>query len=121
MTLNRRREMVAPVLFVRVRRSRIVPKVLLLPGSEVGSYTKLVALPVVTEGSIGVLVNPPLELWIGPSRFSGPGVASNCPRPETNVPFVSPKRKSAALLLVSLGVPEARSRNMVYCRLEVGS
>src|SRR5689334_16160077 len=37
------------------------------------------------------------------------------------VPAVSAKVKSVALLFESTGTPEPNRRNIVYCRLEVGS
>src|SRR6266545_433336 len=101
-TRQRRRVTFAPVLFVIVLRMSSVPKVELFTGSEVKSLTRLGGLEEATHGSSRLTGNDALR-WMGLERFSGPGAPRRWPAP-AEVPFVSTKMKSAALLFVSFGV-----------------
>src|SRR5947209_15215639 len=101
---KRRRVMLAPVLFVTVRRIESVPKVELFGGSEVKSRARLGELEEPTPGSR--IVSPTKALrWIGPARFSGPGAPSVDCRVLMIAPFVATKAKSLLLLSVSCGRP----------------
>src|SRR4029453_16204899 len=99
MTLYRRRVTFPPVLFTTVRRMSSVPKVELFAGSLVKSRTRLGAADCATHVSSRSTANEALRS-IGDERFSGPGAPRRWPAP-AEVPLVSTKMKSAALLLVS--------------------
>ena len=90
------------MLLVNVNLKSIVPKVELFAGSEVKSRTRLGGLAPLTQGSKAAAEKLALR-WIGDDKFSGAGAPSRCPAP-ADVPFVSTKIKSAALLFVSFGV-----------------
>ena len=85
-----------PVLFTNLRRMDSVPKVELFGGSEVKSRTRFGGLIAATFASRKLATIKPLRR-IGLERFSGPGEPSRCPAP-ADVPLVSTKMKSAALL-----------------------
>ena len=100
---KRNRVTLAPVLLVNVRRIVSVPNVELFPGSEVKSRTRFGGLDPATQGSSKVAGTTELRS-IGLERFSGPGAPRRCPAP-AEVPFVSTKMKSVALLSVSTTAP----------------
>src|SRR5687768_18283234 len=79
-----------------------VPNVELFAGSDVKSRTRFGGDAAATHGSSRFTANEAFR-WIGELRFSGPGAPRRCPAP-ADVPLVSTKTKSAALLLVSFGV-----------------
>src|SRR5215212_9737337 len=99
---KRNRVTLAPVLLVMVRRMSNVPKFELFARSEVKSRTRLGGDAGATQTSSRSALNDALR-WIGALRFSGPGAPRRWPAP-AEVPLVSTKMKSAALLFVSLGV-----------------
>src|SRR4030095_5059314 len=102
-TRIRRRVTFPPVLLVIVLRISRVPKVELFGGSEVKSRTRLGGAAFPTQVSSRFTANEAFRS-IGAERFSGPGAPSRCPAP-ADVPLVSTKMKSAALLSLSLTVP----------------
>src|SRR5688572_9494699 len=99
---HRRRVTFPPVLLVTVLRKSRVPNIDAFGGLLVKSRTRFGGLDWATHGSRTAKPNEALR-WIGLDRFSGPGAPRRCPAP-AEVPKVSTKIKSAALLLVSLGV-----------------
>src|SRR5215471_14138327 len=102
MIRKRSRVTLPPVLFVNVRRMSSVPNVELFAGSLVKSRTRLGGLPDATHVSRST---PGMLLLrsTGDARFSGPGAPRRWPAP-AEVPLVSTKMKSTALLSVSFGV-----------------
>src|SRR5262245_43175385 len=111
MTRKRSRVMLPPVLLTIVRRISSVPNVELFGGSLVKSRTRFGDAVDATQLSSRFPANDALRS-IGDERFSGPGAPSRCPAP-ADVPLVSTKMKSAALLLVSLGVVIVHAPNVV--------
>src|SRR5262245_35466348 len=101
---NRRRVMGAPELLVNVLRTSSVPNVELLGGSDVKSRTTFGTAHRFRHGSRFNASSPTPSREVGELRFSGPGAPRRWPAP-AEVPLVSTKRKSAALLLVSLRLP----------------
>src|SRR5688572_26230674 len=110
-TRNRRRVTLPPVLFTTVRRMSNVPKVELLGGSDVKSRTRFGGEAAPTHMSSKFTANDALRC-IGELKFSGPGAPSRWPAP-AEVPLVSTNMKSAALLLVSLGVDIVQAPKVV--------
>ena len=111
MTRHLSRVTLPPVRFWTFLRISNVPKVELFAGSEVKSLTRFGGEAAVTHGS--KLKTAKLALrWMGDDRFSGPGAPNRCPAP-ADVPFVSTKIKSAALLFVSFGVLIGQAPNVV--------
>src|SRR5262249_44176187 len=98
---KRRRLMMFPVLLVNVRRMSSVPKVELFGGSvavsrnALGGWSKPLQPSSLDDVRLGVP-----SRTTGDDRFSGPGRPSRWPAPAL-VPWVSMKKKSAALLSVS--------------------
>src|ERR1051325_5084963 len=99
-TRKRKRVTFPPVLFTTVLRISNVPKVELLGGSEVKSRTRFGGDVAATQTSRVFTANDAFRS-IGELRFSGPGAPRRWPAP-ADVPLVSTKTKSAALLFVSL-------------------
>src|SRR5215510_7663601 len=110
-TRHRRRVTFPPVLLVTVLRISNVPKVELFGGSDVKSRTRFGGEAAATHVSRRFTVKDALR-WIGELRFSGPGAPRRWPAP-AEVPFVSTKTKSAALLFVFLGVSMAQGPKVV--------
>src|SRR5262252_8860694 len=102
MTRKRSRVTAPPLLLVKRRRRSSVPKVELFAGSLVKSRTRFGGLADDTLASSSVVAKSRLRR-IGDARFSGPGAPRRWPAP-AEVPLVSTKMKSAALLSVSFGV-----------------
>ena len=103
--MMRKRRLVigAPEVFVNVRRSSIVPNVALPAGLDVISRTALgPALSALQSSSRAVVKVLPAPT--GAARLAGPEAPNRWPAP-AEVPLVSTKMKSAALLLVSSGAP----------------
>src|SRR5437764_3377703 len=111
MTRKRSRVTAPPVLLTKRRRIESVPNVELFPGSLVKSRTRLGALADDTFASSKLAAIVALR-WIGDVRFCGPGPPRRCPAP-AEVPLVSTKMKSTALLSVSLGVEIVQAPSVV--------
>src|ERR1700754_1096451 len=110
-TRQRNRVTLPPVLFVTVLRRSNVPNGELFAGSDVKSRTRFGGDAAATQMSRRLTAKDAFR-WIGELRFSGPGAPSLWPAP-AEVPFVSTKTKSAALLLVSLGVSMVQAPKVV--------
>src|ERR1044072_1277108 len=102
-TRHRTRVTFPPVLLTTVLRISKVPKVELFAGSEVKSRTRFGGEAGATHMSRRFTANDALRR-IGELSFSAPGAPRRWPAP-ADVPLVSTKTKSAALLLVSLRFP----------------
>src|SRR5262245_28137493 len=101
-TRKRKRVTFPPVLFTNLLRSERVPKVELFGGSLVKSRTRFGGELAATFASTRLTAKLALRV-IGDERFWGPGAPRRWPAP-AEVPLLSTKTKSAALLSVSLGV-----------------
>ena|SRR5687768_8948805 len=103
-TMRKRSRVVPPpVLLVRRKRRSNVPNVELFPGSDVKSRTRFGTAFADAHVSSGAILYVGLlrRGERGLDKFCGPGTPRRCPAP-ADVPFVSLKMKSAALLFVSL-------------------
>lgn len=103
MIRNRNSSKGSPVELESRRRSSSVPNVELFAGFEVKSRTRFGGLVADTfrsnKESLASPGNDP-----GPLKFCGPGEPRRCPAP-ADIRFVATKKKSVALLLVSIGKP----------------
>ena len=113
-TRNRRRVMGAPELLVNVLRRSSVPNVELLAGSDVKSRTWFGTANRFTHESRFDASSATPSRTIGELRFSGPGAPRRWPAP-AEVPLVSTKMKSLALLSVSTRF-ELRGPAVVWIR-----